>query len=242
MTTPGRKRGYTDEEARAIFERALAAQSDAGIGHEELIAAAAEVGLSREAVERAVAEMDMVQVEREAKHAILARRRRRFRSHLVPFITINLFLFVVNWLTSPGAWWFLFPLVAWGLGLFFHAWAALTSEVSPKASRRELARSERERRQSQQRLLEEHDRAQGRERHARIEQNAKLFGEAVEEGVATLLHKLAQQLRPGEGPSGGMRVEAPKDERTRVDGDLERGIEDSPRTEPARQEPNRSRR
>jgi hypothetical protein len=163
MTNQGPKRGYTDDEARAIFERALSNQSETGIGHEELIAAAAEVGLSREAVERAV-----VQAEREARQAILARRRQRLRNHLVPFVAVNSFLFVINWLTSPGAWWFLFPLVAWALGLFFHAWAALSSEVSLKALRRELGRSQRERHLSRQRLLEEHDRGQSRERHARL--------------------------------------------------------------------------
>lgn len=199
-------RRYTDEEARAVFDRALSADSDAGIGHEELVAAAAEVGLSREAVERAIGEMEVAKAERETKHAILARRRRRFVNHLVPFVAVNGFLFLINSLTSPGAWWCLFPLFAWGLGLFFHAWAALSSEVSPRALRRELARSERRQQVSLRELLRENELAQRRSPERRIETSAKLLGDAVEEGVGNLLSKLADQMTHPESPAGGLRV------------------------------------
>jgi hypothetical protein len=161
-------RRYTDQQARAIFERALRVEADGRMGHEELVAAAAEVGLSREAVERAVDELERAQAEREAKAAILGRRRRRLFNHLVPFVAINAFLFLVNWLTTPGTWWCLFPLFGWGLLLFFHAWLALSRRVSSRALRRELARAERRQRRTLAEL--------GRE-------TARL-GTAVEGGVA----------------------------------------------------------
>jgi hypothetical protein len=154
------------------------------------VAAAAEVGLSREAVERAVGDLERAQAEREAKDAILGRRRRRLFNHLVPFLAVNAFLFLVNWLTTPGAWWCLFPLFGWGLLLLFHAWLALSRRVSPRALRRELARAERRQRRTLAEL--------GRE-------TARL-GAVVEGGVAALIGRLARELDRGERPVTGVRV------------------------------------
>jgi hypothetical protein len=185
-------RRYTDQQARAIFERALRVEADGRMGHEELVAAAAEVGISREAVERAVGDLERAQAEREAKDAILGRRRRRLVNHLVPFLAVNAFLFLVNWLTTPGAWWCLFLLFGWGLLLFFHAWLALSRRVSPGALRRELARAERRQRRTLAEL--------GRE-------TARL-GTVVEGGVALLIGRLARELGRGERPVTGVRVES----------------------------------
>ncbi len=43
-----------------------------------------------------------------------------FYIHLTVFIIINIFLFIVNFLTTPGLWWFLFVTLFWGIGLLFH--------------------------------------------------------------------------------------------------------------------------
>lgn len=58
----------------------------------------------------------------------------RFKRHLVVYILVNAFLVVV-WLltaisTGDGAWfpWFIFPMVAWGIGLGTHAWSAYGDE------------------------------------------------------------------------------------------------------------------
>lgn len=202
------KRQYTDDEARAIFERALATESTSSLAHEDLVAAAAEVGISREAVERAVTEVEAQQAEQTAKAAILSRRRRGFFNHLVVYLAVNGFLFLVNWLTSPGAWWVLFPVVAWGLGLFFHAWSALSRQVSPRAIRRQLARAQGRSRRSPRKVLQEDEHARRRQRHERIEESAKQLGEAVEEGVAALLGKLATELRQVDAPRTRVKVEA----------------------------------
>ena len=49
-----------------------------------------------------------------------AEARVRFYNHLYIYIGINAFLIIINLLTSPFNWWFPFPLLGWGLGLFFH--------------------------------------------------------------------------------------------------------------------------
>jgi hypothetical protein len=50
----------------------------------------------------------------------LARKRVEFRSHLIVYIVINASLWVI-WYTTGGHYpWPIWPLVGWGIGLFFH--------------------------------------------------------------------------------------------------------------------------
>jgi hypothetical protein len=44
-----------------------------------------------------------------------------FRSHLLAYAIINAGLFLINFLTSPGHWWFYWPMIGWGVGLAAHA-------------------------------------------------------------------------------------------------------------------------
>lgn len=46
--------------------------------------------------------------------------RKDFYIHLAVFFIINIFLFAVNMLTSPWYFWFLFPLMAWGVAIAIH--------------------------------------------------------------------------------------------------------------------------
>ena len=43
-----------------------------------------------------------------------------FYKHLVSFITVNIFLIIINVLTSPGEWWFYWVTVFWGIALLIH--------------------------------------------------------------------------------------------------------------------------
>lgn len=54
----------------------------------------------------------------KAKKRVKAKKE--FFQHLMSFAIVNLFLFVINLLTSPSYFWFVFPLMAWGVGLAFH--------------------------------------------------------------------------------------------------------------------------
>jgi class 3 adenylate cyclase len=46
--------------------------------------------------------------------------RVRFHNHLYVYVGVNTFLLLINLLTNPFNWWFHFPLLGWGIGLFFH--------------------------------------------------------------------------------------------------------------------------
>lgn len=213
-------RQYTEEEVRAILERALRHDQTRGIGHEDLVAAAEEIGIPRAAIEAAAGELEGRRGEDQARAAILARRRKGFRSHLFSFLAVNLFLFAINLLT-PGPWWFFWPLLGWGLGLAFHARGALSTEVSEREVRREVERNlARERKERKLRAKEEKQAAK-RARKERFEQSAEELGQAVEEGAAVLMAKIAKEIRgvsgTGEGARGG-RVAPPGPEpRVRVD-------------------------
>lgn len=56
----------------------------------------------------------------------LAKARKRvkakmtFYRHLMTYTFVIAFLFLLNLMTSPSYWWFLFPALGWGLGLAFH--------------------------------------------------------------------------------------------------------------------------
>ena len=43
-----------------------------------------------------------------------------FFTHLIVFIIVNAMLIIINLTTSPHELWFKWPLIGWGIGLFFH--------------------------------------------------------------------------------------------------------------------------
>jgi len=44
-----------------------------------------------------------------------------FFIHLAVYVGVNLLLIIINLLTAPRHLWFYWPLIGWGIGLFFHA-------------------------------------------------------------------------------------------------------------------------
>ncbi len=43
-----------------------------------------------------------------------------FYIHLTVFVLVNALLIIINMRTSPEYSWFIWPLIGWGIGLFFH--------------------------------------------------------------------------------------------------------------------------
>ncbi len=44
-----------------------------------------------------------------------------FYVHLSVYSAVNLLLIIINLSTSSEVFWFIYPLMGWGIGLFFHA-------------------------------------------------------------------------------------------------------------------------
>jgi hypothetical protein len=62
---------------------------------------------------------DDVELRRMAIHR--ADMKLGFRSHVIAYAIVNAGLFFINIVTTPGQWWFYWPLLGWGLGLAAHA-------------------------------------------------------------------------------------------------------------------------
>jgi hypothetical protein len=62
----------------------------------------------------------------EEKSAAYIRAEKRveaklgFYRHFAVYIGVNLLLFLINVFSSRGEWWFYWPLLGWGIGVFFH--------------------------------------------------------------------------------------------------------------------------
>jgi len=45
----------------------------------------------------------------------------RFYIHLTVYVGVNILLIIINLASSPEYLWFKWPLMGWGIGVFFHA-------------------------------------------------------------------------------------------------------------------------
>jgi len=43
-----------------------------------------------------------------------------FYGHFIFYILVNIMLFIINVMSSPGSWWFIYALFGWGLGILVH--------------------------------------------------------------------------------------------------------------------------
>lgn len=132
-------RKYSDDEVRAIIDRALKGGAS-GVGHADLLSIGEQVGIPAEAMARAAAEERQARLEGEALTSIGARRRRWLGLHAAAFALLNGLLFGVNALTTPGEWWVLFPVIFWGLALALHGAVTFAAGASAGALERERRR------------------------------------------------------------------------------------------------------
>lgn len=58
---------------------------------------------------------------KEDKRYEIARKRveekKKFYQHLTTYLTMSAFFVLINLFTSPGRWWFIFPVLGWGVGI-----------------------------------------------------------------------------------------------------------------------------
>ncbi len=200
-------RNYTREEVEAILARALEKQRAhaEGVSHEELLAIGRELGVGSEALEAAASTVqDEMRVEERVEERV-RRSRRGFTGHLLAFVMVNLLFVVANVISTPVPW-SLIVALAWGIGLAFHARAALRPDRERLAERARRA-LERER---------AHEGSVARRRE--IERGALKLEKAVEVGLADVLSAVADVIdesrtkAPASQPTG-VRVDAPPDEK-----------------------------
>jgi hypothetical protein len=135
-------RRYSDADVSEIVERALASSGTpaSSIDHSDLLALGEQIGVTPEAMTRAASEVAERRLASAATTAITTRRRKWLAAHAGVFALFNGLFFTVNYLTTPGEWWFLFSVFFWGLALLGHAGYALFAGISPRALERQRSK------------------------------------------------------------------------------------------------------
>jgi len=141
-SAPYTDRRYSNAEVTAIVQRALRKNGgDGGISHEELVDIAAQSGIPQDQLEAAIEEeAELGEIER-AKADWMQYRKEKFASHAKLYIMVNAFLFLVDWFT-PGGFWFYWIVLCWGLflALDFADSAAPGREVVERGAQRLVRR------------------------------------------------------------------------------------------------------
>ncbi|AFY45997.1 hypothetical protein Nos7524_0071 [Nostoc sp. PCC 7524] len=110
---------YNSEQMQQILQKAFARQQQGEISRQQIIEIASELGVSSASLQAAEQEWLIQEIEEKKRHKFHAQRQGEFKSHLISFIGVNGFLIALNLWTSPSYFWAIFPLLGWGLGLFF---------------------------------------------------------------------------------------------------------------------------
>jgi hypothetical protein len=63
----------------------------------------------------------MNDTERYQRARARTEQLRTFYMHVASFVLVNIFLFIVDLITSPHTWWFYWVVLTWGIGLAAHA-------------------------------------------------------------------------------------------------------------------------
>ncbi|MDZ8225306.1 2TM domain-containing protein [Nostoc sp. ChiVER01] len=119
---------YDSEDVQKILQIALARRQEGGFSREQLIEMASDLGISSDILKVTENKWLAQEEEERLQRTFNTFRRRAFRAHLVSFIVVNLFLIILNLITSPSYFWAIFPVLGWGLGLFFHWWGVYQSK------------------------------------------------------------------------------------------------------------------
>lgn len=105
-----RRQGRTDDSLR---QRLVTSAEELGIPYEDLVEAEKEYVRQRE--------------ERQEFYSFRKRQVREFREHLLAYFIVNGLLVGTNLLTLGSVTWAVWPILGWGVGIAFHAWASLNT-------------------------------------------------------------------------------------------------------------------
>jgi hypothetical protein len=204
MPIEAAQRTYSQKEVTEILKRAMAqGLRPEGLTHDDLVEMARELDIDEHALEAACADVargKAEQIEKRTEQQELSAERtrclQRFLSSLVTYAFISAGLFFVNVRFLPGEW-FYGVLALFAVVLLFKLRAVISPERSlEKRKRKELRHQVRE----QRRLEREQWRKRMREawtpsaRPEIVEQSAKQFEAAVQNGVAALLTLAARKI------------------------------------------------
>jgi len=85
--------------------------------------------------------------EDELREQALAKlqKKREFKAHVFAYVLVNAFLVAIWVVTSAGFFWPIFPILGWGIGLFFHGWDVYQGAPTERDIQKEMHRLESQR-------------------------------------------------------------------------------------------------
>jgi 2TM domain-containing protein len=88
--------------------------------------------------------LNMISAEQEdelrAKALAALKKKRDFRAHVFAYVLVNTMLLVIWATTGAGYFWPIWPLLGWGIGLFFNAWDVYSRGPTERQIEREIER------------------------------------------------------------------------------------------------------
>jgi 2TM domain-containing protein len=75
-----------------------------------------------------------------AKALAVLKKKRDFYAHVLAYVLINSMLIGIWAVTGHGYFWPVFPLLGWGIGVFFNAWDVYSRGPSERQIQREIDR------------------------------------------------------------------------------------------------------
>ncbi len=119
----------SDEDVDEILKLALRRQDGSdGDLRGRLTVAAQELGISDQDLKAAETEYLRNKADTQEFLEFKNRQRRELREHVFAYFIVNALLVAINLFTSGKLTWAVWPILGWGIGLAFHAWAALNSD------------------------------------------------------------------------------------------------------------------
>ncbi len=84
----------------------------------------------------------MVQTDEERRELAVKqlKKKREFSADLFAYVVVNAFIVGIWAVTGSGFFWPIFPILAWGMGLIFHAWDVYQRPPTEEQIRREMDR------------------------------------------------------------------------------------------------------
>ncbi|MEM1393529.1 MAG: 2TM domain-containing protein [Cyanobacteria bacterium P01_D01_bin.116] len=123
---------YSSDDVQKILQLAMTRKQEESFSGKQLSEMAAELGISSELIETVEQEwltQTKANEEQQVRREIL---RRGFKTHLISFVAVNIFLVILNLTTTPRDFWAIYPLSGWGLGLFMHHLKISRMEENPQ--------------------------------------------------------------------------------------------------------------
>ena len=88
-------------------------------------------------------EVSLEEYKKAYREVVSEEEKRDFLVHLVVYVLVNAMLIAINFIYSPEAIWFFYPLIGWGIGITIHYLSGvrwIQKELEEKEAKAELRR------------------------------------------------------------------------------------------------------